>query len=118
MDDPGRLIMAILQRFKLLTWANGKLDDHLRSEETAEKKKKFSEELIEETTKMGEACLNLIIGLVMERHVHAVGNVTDRQELKHRLIQLLCCEGMVHSKVILQSLHTQVALVTNTVCFR
>lgn len=50
--------------------------------------------------RLAEQCLNLILAMVMERQTHNIGLVSERDELKHRMIQLLCVEPTSHSAVI------------------
>eukprot|EP00095_Tigriopus_kingsejongensis_P008844 maker-scaffold15_size728074-snap-gene-2.18 protein:Tk08844 transcript:maker-scaffold15_size728074-snap-gene-2.18-mRNA-1 annotation:"ubiquitin-protein ligase e3 component n-recognin-" len=91
LDDPGRLVMALLQRFRLVSWASGKLE---------QRPPMLSQDFVEDTVKMAQEFLAVIIALVMERHIHNVGKVTDREELRHRMIQILCSEDMTHSNVV------------------
>lgn len=91
LEDPGRLVMTLLQRFRLISWANCKLES---------KPALLAGDFIESTVKMGQEFLGLITALVMERHIHNVGKVSDREELRHRMIQILCSEGMTHSVVV------------------
>ncbi len=50
---------------------------------------------------LAESFLQLVLSCLLERHVHNIGlGVSERQELRHRLIQLLCAEAMAHSRVV------------------
>ncbi len=60
---------------------------------------KDDDEILKTTTR-AEWYLQLLLAVLLERHVHGVGDVSEREELRHRVVQLLCAEAMAHSKVM------------------
>lgn len=89
IDDPGRITMALLDRFGLIAFVNKEKDDLQEDEDTVHKK-----------VSMVETYLQVILAIVLERHVHNIGKISERDELKHRIVQLICSEVMSHSKVV------------------
>ena len=91
IDDPGRITMALLERFNLVAWADKRV-------ETLKEAK--DEDFVHKTNAMAETYMHIIVAILMERHVHNIGKVSEKEELRHRIIQLLCSEAMTHSRII------------------
>lgn len=75
IDDPGRITMAMLQRFDLTAFADNKdqVDKKMKTEDF--------EDLVHKKVVMVEAFLQIILAVVMERHVHFVGKVLSLHQL-------------------------------------
>jgi len=93
VDEPARIAVALLERFNLEDWADKKL-------EKPWKKNAQDEEETMKTNRRAEAFLLLVLAVCLERRAPGVGRVSDREELRHRIVQLLCAEAMAHSKVM------------------
>ena len=93
IDDPGRVTYTLLERYHLEDWADRKIEKPWR------KGNKDEDEILKVNTR-AEHYLHLVLAVLLERYVHNVGQVSEREELRHRVIQLLCAEAMAHSKVM------------------
>ncbi len=90
--DPGRVVMALMQRYRLLSWANGELDKKYTTN--------YNEQFIKDTCGLSEEFLRVVIAMLTERTVNNMSDITLRKELRYRVIQTLCCsENPSHSTV-------------------
>nr|XP_040564177.1 LOW QUALITY PROTEIN: E3 ubiquitin-protein ligase UBR2-like [Lepeophtheirus salmonis] len=87
-SDPGLIIMSLMQRFRAVSWANGDLD----------KIEKKCPDFYEKNNDLIDEFLSFILAIVCERQI--ISSTIESDELKFRIIQLMCIGPMKHSSII------------------
>ncbi|KAE8752531.1 hypothetical protein FOCC_FOCC000653 [Frankliniella occidentalis] len=85
--ESNEFLIILLHKFNLLKWADANFMETRDSESVVN------------TTRILEEFLGLLVILVTERYTPGVGMVTDDDQMKKEIIQLLCAGPLSHSEL-------------------
>ena len=85
MKDPSPLVLTLLERYRVLDWATGKMCDMLHDPNNPNANNDN-----DDTHQKADDFLNFFLSSLTERFQTHVGKVSKEEQRRHEMIQVMC----------------------------